>query len=95
MYRKLEQFVLLLMYYILNSSRFVFPGPIFMIEKASPTNSTLAVHLQLGLKESGSCKYLEIRPDLSTIFTQLTENIFELHQISMSIRFFSCKNYFQ
>ena len=31
----------------------------------------------------------------STIFTQLTENIFELHEMSMPIQFFSCKNYFQ
>ncbi len=30
----------------------------------------------------------------STIFTQLTENNFELHQISMPIQIFSCKNYF-
>ena len=63
MYRKLEAFILLLTYKFFNSSKIVFPGPIFMIQKASHTNSTLAVHLQSGLKGSGTSKYPEICPD--------------------------------
>ncbi len=63
MYRKLEAFILLLTYKFFNSSKIVFPGPIFMIQKASHTNSTLAVHLQSGLKGSGTSEYPEICPD--------------------------------
>ena len=39
-------------------------------------------------------KFAQTLPLKSTIFTQLTENVFELHQISMPIQIFSCKNYF-
>ncbi len=62
MYRKLELFYCSLTSFS-NSSKIVFPGPIFMILKTSPTNSTLAVNLQWGLKGSGTSKYPEIGPD--------------------------------
>ncbi len=39
-------------------------------------------------------KMAQTLPLKSTLFTQLTENVFELHQRSMPIQIFSCKNYF-
>ena len=50
------------------------------------------------LKDLGhlnTLKFAQTLPLKSTIFPQLTENIFELHKISMLIQIFSCKNYFQ
>ncbi len=40
-------------------------------------------------------KFAQTLTFINTIFTQLTENIFELHKISMPIQISSCKNYFQ
>ena len=51
-----------------------------------------------GWKNLGQLNTLKFTQTLtlkSTIFTQLTENIFELHQISIPIQILSCKNYFQ
>ncbi len=46
------------------------------------------------LGHQNTLKFAQTLPLKSTIFTQLTENVFELHQISTPIQIFSCKNYF-
>ncbi len=49
----------------LRDSRISFTGPIYLIEKARPTNSSLPVQLESTGKGSGAPKYLEISPGLS------------------------------
>ncbi len=47
------------------------------------------------MRHLNTLKFAQTLPLKSTIFRQLTENIFELHQMSMPIQIFSCKNYLQ
>ncbi len=46
------------------------------------------------MRHLNDLKFAQTLPLKGTLFTQLTENIFELHQISMPIQIFSCKNFF-
>ena len=48
---------------ILIFSEKAFIGPIFMIQKASRTNSYLPVQMELVPKESEASKYVEIAPN--------------------------------
>ncbi len=54
-----------LQHILLKGSEIAFNGSIYLISKASPTNSGLAVQMKSILKGSGASKYLEICPDLT------------------------------
>ena len=61
--QSLDTSVSALTFLILIWSEKAFIGPIFTIQKASPTNSNLSVQMELVLKGSEASKYVEIAPN--------------------------------
>ena len=55
----------MLTFQILHRSKTAFPWPIYLILKASPTNSGLVVILNKKIKGSGGSIYLEIAPNFA------------------------------
>ncbi len=78
--------------WVVRLRSFTWTSPAMLVKKPVLLIQALPFSWNWHWKDMGHLNTLKFA---QTIFTQLTKNIFELHQISMPIQICSCQNYFQ